>query len=177
MPREGRHVEFFGPDLARGPVLSGSPPVAAVQIATQLAQLRVPLSRDDSVIESHAEFIRSLADKLFPDYAAGIRFDVGEEVSDEIVTQIRVDSSNYTLLRLWLADSKGGGVSATTPSNVTFNSGVVLQTITSKKHYLVIAPTTGIVSATVDYNGDQTWYWAAAQQGRAYYSTALNFDA
>ena len=77
--RERRHVEFFGPDLARGPVLSGSPPVAAVQIATALAQLRVPLSRSDTAIESHAEFIRTLADKLFPDYAASIRMDVGHE--------------------------------------------------------------------------------------------------
>jgi hypothetical protein len=177
MPREGRHVEFFGPDFARGPVLSGSPPVAAVQVATQLAQLRVPLLRDDDAIETHAEFIRSLADKLFPDYAAGIKLDVGSEVSDEILTQIRVDTGNYTLLRLWLADSKGGGVTATSPTSVTFNSGAVLQTVASNKHYLVIAPSTGVVSATVEYNGDQTWYWAAARQGRAYYSSALNFDA
>lgn len=176
MASEGRHVEFFGPDLARGPVLSGSPAVAGVQVATQLAQLRVPLLRSDTEIESHAEFIRSLADKLFPDYAAGIKFDVSSEVSNEIDTQICVDTSNYTLLRLWLAESKGGGESAFTPTSVTFNSGVVLQTITSKKHYLVVAPTTGVVSVTVNYTGDRTWYWAAARHGRVYYSSALDFD-
>ena len=59
--------------------MSGSPPVAAVQVATALAQLRVPLLRSDSQIESHAEFIRTLADRLFPDYAADIRMDVGDE--------------------------------------------------------------------------------------------------
>ena len=177
MPREGRHVEFFGPDLARGPVLSGSPAVAAVQVATQLAQLRVPLLRDDTAIESHAEFIRALADKLFPDYAAGIRFDIGDEISNQIAMLMRVETSNYALLRMWLADSKGGGVTATSPASVTFSSGVVLQTITSNRHFLVVAPTNGIIVATVSYSGDQTWYWAAVQQSRVYYSSALDFDA
>ena len=63
MSRERRHIEFFGPDLARGPVLSGSPPVAAVQVATQLAQLRAPILRSDTEVEDHAEFIRTLADR------------------------------------------------------------------------------------------------------------------
>ena len=176
MSRERRHVEWFGPDLARGPVLSGSPPVAAVQIATALAQLRVPLSRADSEIEDHAEFIRSLADKLFPDYAADIRMDVGEESANTIDTLIRVESSTYTLLHCWLADSKGGGETSTAPTSVTWNSGTVLQTVTADKQFLVLTPTTGVVSVSVSYNGDRSWYWAVARHGRAYYSPVLNFD-
>ena len=176
MSRERRHVEWFGPDLARGPVLSGSPPVAAVQVATQLAQLRVPLTRSDSELEDHAEFIRVLADKLFPDYAVAVRLDVGDENANTIDTLIRIDSGTYTLLQLWLTDAKGGGETATTPSGVTFNSGIVLQTITTNKQYLVLTPATGIVSVSVNYTGDHTWYWAAARQGRAYYSAALDFE-
>lgn len=176
MSRERRHVEWFGPDLARGPVLSGSPPVAAVQIATALAQLRVPLSRADSEIEDHAEFIRSLADKLFPDYAAGIRMDVGDESSNTISTQIRIDTGTYTLLRCWLADAKGGGETSTTPTSVTWNNGTVLQTITANKQYLILMPTTGVVSVNVNYSGDHSWYWAAARHGRVYYSSVLDFE-
>lgn len=176
MSKERRHVEWFGPDLARGPVLSGSPPVAAVQVATQLAQLRVPLSRADSEIEDHAEFIRTLADKLFPDYAAGIRMDVGDESSDEITTQIRVETGTYTLLRCWLADAKGGGETSLAPTSVTWSGATVLQTVTSKKQYVILTPTTGVVSVTVNYSGDRSWYWAAARHGRVYYSAALDFN-
>lgn len=176
MSRERRHLEFFGPDLARGPVLSGSPPVAAVQIATALAQLRVPLSRSDSDIEDHVEFIRTLADKLFPDYAVDIRMDVGDESADTIDTQIRVETKTYTLLRCWLADAKGGGETSLAPTSVTWNSGTVLQTVTTKKQYLILTPTTGVVSVSVNYSGDRTWYWAAARHGRVYYSSALDFE-
>lgn len=176
MSQERRHVEWFGPDLARGPVLSGSPAVAAVQIATALAQLRVPLSRADSEIEDHAEFIRSLADKLFPDYAADIRLDVGDEKSDAIDTLIRVESSTCTLLHCWLADSSGGGESATAPTKVTWQTGTVLQTVTANKQYVILTPTTGVVSVSVEYAGDYSWYWAVARQGRVYYSSALDFD-
>jgi arylamine N-acetyltransferase len=176
MPRERRHVEWFGPDLARGPVLSGSPPVAAVQIATALAQLRVPLSRADSEIEDHAEFIRSLADKLFPDYAADIRMDVGDESANTIDTLIRVESSTYSLLHCWLADSKGGGETTTAPTGVTWKSGTIVQTVTANKQYVIVTPTTGVVSVSVAYSGDRTWYWAAARHGRVYYSSALDFN-
>ena len=177
MSKERRHVEWFGPDLARGPVLSGSPAVAAVQVATALAQLRVPLSRSDSDIEGHAEFIRTLADKLFPDYAADIRFDVAPEISNNIVTQIRVETSSYTLLRCWLADSHGGGETVLAAPTVTWNSGTILQTVTANKQFVVLLPATGVVSVTVSHSGDHTWYWAAARQGRVYYSSALDFDA
>ena len=177
MPRERRHVEFFGPDLARGPVLSGSPPVAAVQIATALAQLRVPLLRSDTEIESHAEFIRALADKLFPDFAADIRMDVGEESANTIDTQIRVETGTYTLLHCWLADSKGGGETSLAPDSVTWNSGTVLETVTANKRFLIVTPATGVANVTVGYSGDNTWYWAVARYGRVYYSSSLNFDA
>ncbi len=176
MARERRHVEFFGPDLARGPVLSGSPPVAAVQIATALAQLRVPLLRSDTEIESHAEFIRTLADKLFPDYAADIRMDVGEESSNTIDTQIRVETGTYTVLHCWLADAKGGGETSLAPDSVAWNSGTVLQTVTAKKQYLILTPTTGVVSVSVGYSGNRSWYWAAARHGRVYYSPVLDFE-
>ncbi|GEM_PF-1042406 len=175
MAEQRRHVEFFGPDFARGPVLSGSPAVAAVQIATQLAQLRAPLLRSDSDIESHAEFIRDLADRLFPDYAEIIRTDVGDEVSDTITTQIRVESAKYTLLHCWLADSPGGGETTFAPADVSFDTGTIIQTVSTNKQYLVLTPATGVVNVSVQYAGGYSWYWAVALHGRVYYSSALHF--
>jgi hypothetical protein len=172
-----RHVEFFGPDLGRGPFSSNSPPVAAVQIAAALAQVRAPLLRSDSEIEAHVDFIRALADRLFPDFASQIRFNVGaEDASDNILTQILDDSGQYSLLECWLADAKGGGVSTVDPVSVTWGAeAVVLQTIVTRRHFKIIGPTTGLINATVKYLGDHTYYWAVARQGRVYYSSGLDF--
>jgi hypothetical protein len=170
-----RHVEHFGPDLARGPVLSGQPEVAAVQIAAALAQLRVPLARSDADIAAHAAFIRTLADTLFPDYAAGIRFDVGAESGNQITTQLRVETTAYTLLHCWLADSVGGGETSVAPGAVSWLNGEVVQVVTSKKQWLLLVPTTGFVSVEITEVGEHTWYWAAARHGRVYYSSKVQF--
>lgn len=171
-----RQLEFFGPDLIRAPVLSGSPPVAAVQIASAIAQLRAPLARDDTKIQEHADFIRSLADKLFPDFAVDVRTDVGSEVTNQVDTTIRVESSNYSLLHCWLTDSIGGGLTLTAPDSVTFTGGAVVETITIKKHFLIVAPTNGVVTASVTYSAAQTWRWAVSRLGRVYYSNQLSFS-
>ena len=171
-----RHLEFFGPDLARGPFASHRVETAAVQIATALAQLRAPLARSDDDLRSHVDFIRELADRLAPDWAAQISMDVGDESANVIDTLIRVESSTYTLLRCWLADAKGGGETSTAPTSVTWNTGTVPQTVTADKQYLILTPTTGVVSVSVEYSGNRSWYWAAARHGRVYYSSALDFD-
>lgn len=175
MATNRRHTEWFGPDLLRSPALSGSPEVAGIQIASAIAQLRAPLSRDDTAIEAHVDFIRSLADKLFPDVASSIHFDVGTEAADTIETTIRVETGQYDLLRCWLADNVGGGLTATSPTSVAFTSGTIVQTLTSGKHYLVLVPKTGIVTIDVTDAGTNTWYWAAVRSGRVYYSTKLGF--
>lgn len=176
MPDTRRHTEFFGPDLGRGPFSSNSPPVAAIQIATALAQPRAPLTRSETDWQTHAEFIRSLADRLFPDFAEQIHLDVGAEASDNIVTTIREDTGTYSLLHCWLADAKGGAETGTAPTSVSFSGATVLQTITANKRFLIITPTSGVATATVNYGGDHTWYWAVARHGRVYYSNAVNFD-
>ena len=175
MALQRRHTEWFGPDFARGPVLSGAPEVAAVQIAAALAQLRVPLLRSDSELQSHAEFIRSLADRLFPDLAGPVALSVGSEQNNQITTQITDNSGSYSLVQMWLADSIGGGETGTAPDSVSFNGITVLETITPNKRYLVITPKTGLANVTVSYAGSRTWYWAAARQGRIVYSSKLDF--
>ena len=175
MAQNRRHLEFFGPDLLRAPALSGSPPVAAVQIATAIAQLRAPLSRADADIESHAEFIRALADKLFPDHAVNVRFDVGTEIANAIDTTIRVESSDYSLLHCWLADSVGGALTATAPTSVTWPAGSVVETIAANKHFLVVAPKTGVLTVTVNKTGAADYHWAVSRYGKVYYSNQLSF--
>jgi len=179
MAENRRHLDFFGPDLSRGPFSSNSPLVAGVQIATALAQLRSPLLRSDSEIEAHVDFIRALADRLFPDFASQVRLTVGaEDASDNIVTQIVDNSGAYSLLHCWLADAKGGGETTLAPDAVTWGAeAVVLETITTKKRYLILTPTTSLVNVTVNYAGDRTWYWAVERNGRVNYSNALDFDS
>jgi len=170
-----RHTEFFGPDLARGPFPPQRIETAALQIATALAQLRAPLLRSDTDIQGHADFIRGLADRLAPDWAAQIDIDVGSENFNVIPTSIAAVTGNVSLLECWLADASGGGETAVTPDAVTWTVGTVLQTITLKKRYLVLTPHTGVVNVDVSYAGVNNWYWAVCRQGRVYYSSQLRF--
>lgn len=175
MPDNRRHTEFFGPDLARGPVLSGSPQTAAVQLATALAQLRAPLSRSDDALREHADFIRELSDRLMPDWAALVKLDVGELLSGSIQMTIRTPVGEPGLLHCWLADAPGGGITSTAPTTVTWDTGIVLQTIVANKHYLLLTPDTGTAAVTVSYGVTRAWYWGVARYGRAYFSGKLQF--
>jgi hypothetical protein len=170
-----RHTEFFGPDLARGPYPPNRIETATLQIATALAQLRAPLTRDDDALRGHVDFIRELADRLAPDWAAQITIDVGEEVSNAIATSIIAVTGTYSLLECWLADAPGGGISAYSPASVTWNTGTVLQTITANKHYLIVTPYTGVADVTVSYPASRTWYWAVCRHGRVHYSSQVFF--
>lgn len=169
-----RHLEFFGPDLIRTPPLSGSPPVAAIQIAAGIAQLRTPLLRDDAGIAAHADFIRSLAERLLPDYAVNVRMDAGEKVGDEIAVAIHVDAPENALLHCWLADERGGLVTATPPTSVSWTGGTLLREIAGDVHFEILVPDNGVVTATVEASA-ATYYLAATRLGRVYWSTALEF--
>ena len=171
-----RPLEFFGPDLGHGPSGSSRVETAALAIATALAQLRAPLSRADADLRTHADFIREIADRLAPDWAAQVTFSVGPEAADTIKTSIAAVTGTHSLLECWLADSAaGGGETATEPTSVTWNTGIVLRTITDNKHYLIITPTTGVANVSVNYSGAKTWYWAVSRYGRAYYSSQVRF--
>ncbi|MFH1746872.1 MAG: hypothetical protein ABIG44_07475 [Planctomycetota bacterium] len=170
------HLEHFGPDFGRGPFAAHRIETAAVQIATALAQLRAPLKRDDEDITDHAQFIRSLADILAPDWAAQIDIDVGIRDNLTIPTSIRTAIGAFSLLECWLADSTGGGRTTTAPASVTWNSGVILQTIADKRHYLIITPHTGALDVSVTDSGPRAWYWAICRGGRVYYSSQLYFN-
>ncbi len=172
----GRHTEFFGPDLGRGPFSSTRIETAALQIATALAQLRAPVSRSDDDLRAHVNYIRELADRLAPDWAAQIALDVGPHAGGAIQTTIRAAIGAYSLLDCWLADTTGGPVSSTAPDSVIFASGAVLETLEPNKRFLVIAPTTGVVDVTVTYAGVKTWRWAVSRYARVYYSSALSFS-
>lgn len=166
---------FFGPDLSRGPVSSYRIETAAVQIATTLAQLRAPLGRSADDLRNHADFIRELADRLAPDWAAQVALDVGEESGNEVVTSIRAAIGTYGLLDCWLCDTVGAGLTTTAPYAVDWLSGTVLETVVAKKRYRVITPTSGVVSAKVTQSGTATWRWAVSRHGRVYYSSPLQF--
>lgn len=170
-----RHTEFFGPDLARGPFAASRMDAAALQIATALAQLRAPLLRSDSDILAHADFIRQLADRIAPDFAAYVALDASSEASNVVRTSIRTAVNTWSLLDCWLADTPGGGITITTPTAVSFTSGVILQTVLDRRRYLVLTTENGTADVAISYSGTKTWYWAVNRYGRVYYSDALRF--
>jgi len=170
-----RQTEFFGPDLGRGPFSSQRIETSALQIATALAQIRAPLTRSDDDLRSHADFIRELADRLCPDWAAALTLKVDPEQYDTVHTNITAPTGTYSLLDMWLADSVGGGVTSTAPAGVTFNPGTIVQTVVSNKHYRVLTTAAGVVDVTVSYGAARNWYWAVTRYGRVYYSSQLHF--
>lgn len=178
MAGDRRHVEFFGPDLARGPFSSGQAETAAVQIATLLAQVRAPLLRSDDEIRDHAAFIREIADRLMPDHPGFLRADPGEWNGADftIQTSVRAPNGETSLLNCWLADEFGGKPTTHTVDSVTWNTGTVIQTIAAKKHYVMLTPRTGVLDVTVAYSSPRTFYWAISRGGHVYYSPPLVFQ-
>ncbi len=170
-----RHTEFFGPDLARGPFSSQRVETSALQIATALAQLRVPLARSDDDLRSHVAFIRELADRLAPDWAAAITASVGPEVGNTVETTLAVPTGTYSLLDCWLADAPGGGLTSLAPDDVTVNVGTILETVVAGKRWLILTSTAGVADLTVSYVGTRNWHWAVSRHARVYYSDRLYF--
>ncbi|MBU0638566.1 MAG: hypothetical protein KKB50_06855 [Planctomycetes bacterium] len=168
------HTEFFGPDLGRGPFAAHRIETAVIQIATALAQLRTPLLRSDSDIQAHVDFIRTLADRLAPTWASQMTLEVGDKTGNNITTEIRTALDTVSLLHCWLTDENGVAEAAATPDVVTWNTGTILETITSKKRYLVLTPTTGVVNVTVT-DTDQTYRWAVTRYARTHFSALLEF--
>lgn len=169
-------LELFAPPLAKGPFTAHRLDTAAMQLAAALAQTRAPITRSDDDLRSHASFIRELADRLAPDFASAISSDVGTESANTITTSINTGIGQFSLLRIWLADTVGGAESGTPAASVTFPTGANLQTITLNKSYYVLTPSTGVLTVSVNYAAAKTWYWAIARYGRVYYSTALSFS-
>lgn len=176
MPGDRRHTEFFGPDLARGPFTASSLDTAAVQIATALAQLRAPLLRSDTDIRAHADFIRELADRIAPDSAAFVNVSIGPEVSDVISITLRVATPGRSLLRLWLADAVGGGETSTAADFFVWVAGAPLKELTTRKHFLVLTDSAGLIHLNIGHSGARTWFLGVARDGRAFYSGPVVFS-
>lgn len=172
-----RHTEWFGADLARGPFSASYMDTAAVQIATALAQLRTPVSRADADLLAHGDFIRQLADRIAPDYAAYVDMESTPEVSNDIRVDIRTALSSYSIFDCWLADTIGGGLSNYTGATVTFPTGTILQQIVTNRHFRVITSANGLLTVNINYTSTRNWYLAVARHGRVYYSSQLRFYA
>lgn len=171
----GRHTEFFGPDLGRGPFSSQRIETSALQIATALAQVRAPLSRSDDDLRSHATFIREVADRLAPDYATYLNLGLGPELGDSITMTIRTGVPGHSLLECWLADAVGAGLTVASPATVTFTTGQVIQTIVDRKHYRIITSSNGVATVTVNYTAARDWYWGVSRLGAVTYSARMRF--
>jgi hypothetical protein len=72
------------------------------------------------------------------------------------------DLADNTLIRAWLSDTSGGGVSATVPSGgiaIAGAVGVLLQTIVADKDLMLVTRASdGQVSINITHNAAKTWY-------------------
>lgn len=170
-----RHTEFFGADLARGPFAASNRGTAVLQLATALAQLRTPLARDDTALLDHAEFIRTLAERLAPAEATFIGVDT---VLGDLgwTTTFRANVPTRTLLRIWLADSLGGGPTTAPPDTLTWVTGGVLQTLTPRAHYDIVTDGNGIATARIDTLSSPDYFWAVARGARVFYEGPVSFS-
>lgn len=171
----GRHTEYFGPDYGRGPFASSNPETAAIQIASALAQLRVPIQRDDDAIRAHAEFIRELAEQLVPEMATFVQVTVGESDLGRTVT-FRVNPPQRVLLRVWLADSYGGGQTNMAADSIIWITGTIVQTVWEHAHYIIATDGAGLASATIIESGPAEWYWGVARGARVFYAGPMVFE-
>lgn len=177
MPTNDRHTEFFGPDFARGPFGSSNLDTAAIAIATAIAQVRAPLTRDDTEISNHAQFIRDLADIIAPDTATFVSVSFSFELDGGTTATFRANTTQPVMLRLWLADDYGGGVSNETPSGVFWTSGFVLDPVVTDKHWVIVTNSAGVASVFISASSDTSWYWGIARGSRVFYSSEMRVDS
>lgn len=177
MPNTDRHTEFFGPDFARGPFGSSNLETAAISIATAIAQIRAPLTRDDTEISHHAQFIRDLADIIAPDTATYVSVSFSQELGSGTTATFRANSTRPVLLRLWLADEQGGGVSNASPSGAFWTSGFVIDPVNDDdKHWVVVTNPTGVATVLITAASETSWYWGVARGSRVFYSSEMNVE-
>ncbi len=165
----------YGPDTGRGPFTSVEVETASLQLATILAQMRAPKGRLDADVQSHADFIRNLADRLCPDFAAQLSIEVFAESANTVHVIITAPTGTYSLIDVWLADAIGGGLTGTAATTVTFNLGTILQTVVDKKHYRVLTTVAGVIDITLGYASAHDWYLGITRYGRVWYSDQVHF--
>lgn len=171
---QGRHTEFFGPDFARGPFGSSNLQVTAMQIATAIAQLRAPVDRSADAITAHADYVRSLAERLVPEMATFVSTSITAGAFG-LTTTFRANYPSRVLLRVWLADSEGGGETNNAPDYVDWVSGTVLEEVTPKKQYVITTDNAGVAAVTIDNAAAATWYWGVVRSAAVFYAGPLTF--
>lgn len=163
-----RHTEFFGPDLGRGPFASSNPSSSALQIATMLAQLRAPVQRDDQQILDHADYIRQVADTLYPDQATFVAVET-EDLSGLNVVTFRTNSSSRTLLRIWMTDSFGGPPRTFIPTTIVVTGAVIAQD-PARASWEIATNDVGVAQINVTLSQGEEVYWGVARGQRIFYA-------
>lgn len=80
---------------------------------------------------------------------------------------------------VWLSDSVRGALTATAPSTWAWNtpaSACVLNTATTRKHYLCRTNASGKLSCTLGYNGAKTWFFNTAACDGGIRSISVTFS-
>ena len=107
---------------------------------------------------------------------------VAAEVSDAVSVTIQMQNSvasditGYHLLRCWLVDAAYGALTGTEPNtDVTITTGVEVQEVVSKKHFIVQTDSDGVAVIKVDNTAGTTdsWYLMVEIQGKVLASAII----
>jgi hypothetical protein len=176
MPNTDRHTEFFGPDFARGPFAGSNLDTASIQIAAAIAQVRAPLARDDSEISAHAQYIRDLADIIAPETATFVNVSSEPDAFSGTIITFRANTNSPVLMRFWLADVYGGGISNESPADVYWQDGNVLQSLDNDRQFIFTTNTSGIASLLIESVSSTYWYLGVARGSRVFYTGQITVE-
>lgn len=115
------------------------------------------------------------------DYVPKPSISVGAEAADNVDCTIQIKNTNDAnvaalhLVTWWLADSATGGISSTTPTDVSVTTGTAIDAVGAVKSGRVMTNASGTAVIRVNYTGANTWYLLTAVNGRVVASAALTF--
>jgi len=165
---------------------SVAPPGRALLYYNQ-ATGKLMMSKDGAAVSEVPILSTSLLVSAFANVLGTPTFTVGGEAADTIVVTVQLNDINgtatafKTLVHVWLSDAAAGAITGTGPSGtvaIGSTSGVIVETVTSKKVYNIITGASGEFKLSIGEAGAATWYLnVALADGRVFSSGAITFAA
>ena len=112
-----------------------------------------------------------------PTFAVGAEAENVINVAVQLVDAAGADVATSCLVRVWLSDAAGGALVAAAPSGtvVVGTDGVILASLTAKKHLLVVTSATGQFDLDITEAGVKELFVNVEYQGNVYSSEAVTF--
>jgi hypothetical protein len=95
--------------------------------------------------------------------------------SGTIIT-FRANTNSPVLMRFWLADVYGGGISNESPADVYWQDGNVLQSLDNDRQFIFTTNTSGIASLLIESVSSTYWYLGVARGSRVFYTGQITVE-